>query len=65
MASGPIKAVDLAAAGARFLDPQGRGRQFSAACLNQLTGTHAGGFVLTRQAAAGKWGSATYSLGRR
>jgi hypothetical protein len=27
-------------------------------------GTHAGGFVLTRQEAAGKWGKATYSLVR-
>jgi hypothetical protein len=29
-----------------------------------LTGTRAGGFVLTRQEAAGKWGAATYSLVR-
>jgi hypothetical protein len=26
--------------------------------------SHAGGFVLTRQEAAGKWGKATYSLAR-
>jgi hypothetical protein len=26
------------------------------------SGTRAGGFVLTRQEAAGKWGKATYSL---
>jgi hypothetical protein len=32
--------------------------------LVQLTGTRAGGFVLTRQEAAGKWGAATYSLVR-
>ena len=30
----------------------------------QLAGTRAGGFVLTRQEAAGKWGKATYSLAR-
>jgi hypothetical protein len=47
-----------------LLDPQGRGRQFTAARLVQLTGTRAGGFVLTRQEAAGKWGKATYSLVR-
>jgi hypothetical protein len=29
-----------------------------AARLVQLAGTHAGGFVLTRQEAAGKWGAA-------
>jgi len=45
-----------------LLDPQGRGRQFVAARLVQLAGTRAGGFVLTRQEAAGKWGTGTYSL---
>ena len=38
-----------------FVDPQGRGRQHIAAQLVQLTGTRAGGFVLTRQEPAGKW----------
>jgi hypothetical protein len=47
-----------------LLDPQRRGRQFTAARLGQLAGTRAGGFVLTRQEAAGKWGKATYSLAR-
>jgi hypothetical protein len=47
-----------------LLDPQRRGRQFMAARLVQLAGTRAGGFVLTRQEAAGKWGKATYSLAR-
>jgi hypothetical protein len=47
-----------------LVDPQGRGRQHIAARLVQLTGTRAGGFVLTRQEAAGKWGAATYSLVR-
>jgi hypothetical protein len=32
--------------------------------LVQLAGTRAGGFVLTREEAAGKWGAATYSLVR-
>jgi hypothetical protein len=32
--------------------------------LVQLAGTRAGGFVLTRQEAAGKWGTGTYSLVR-
>jgi hypothetical protein len=31
----------------------------------RFTGAHAGGFVLTRQEAAGKWGKATYSLAAR
>ena len=60
----PIKAADLAQQVRALTDPQGRGRQFTAACLIQLTGTRAGGFVLTRQAAAGKWGAATYALCR-
>jgi hypothetical protein len=47
-----------------LLDPQRRGRQFMAARLVQLAGTRAGGFVLRRQGAAGKWGTATYFLVR-
>jgi hypothetical protein len=47
-----------------LLDPQRRGRQFMAARLVQFAGTRAGGFVLTRQEAAGKWGTGTYSLVR-
>lgn len=43
-------------------DPQGRGRQHLAAQLEKLAGTRVAGFVLTRQAPAGKWGVATYSL---
>ena len=34
------------------------------ASSRQLAGTRAGGFVMTRQEAAGKWGAATYSLVR-
>jgi putative DNA primase/helicase len=60
----PIKAAELAKKVRVLIDPQGRGRQFTAAYLSRLTGTRAGGFVLTRQAAAGKWGQATYALCR-
>jgi hypothetical protein len=43
-------------------DPQGRGRQHLASQLEKLAGTRTAGFVLTRQAPAGKWGVATYAL---
>jgi hypothetical protein len=46
----------------RAVDPQDRGRQYLAAQLEKLTGTRVAGFVLTRQAPAGKWGAATYAL---
>jgi hypothetical protein len=46
----------------RLIDPHGRGRQFIAVALLRLTGTRAGGFVLTRQDPVGKWGHATYAL---
>jgi putative DNA primase/helicase len=60
----PIKAADLAVPVRALVDPQGRGRQHIAARLTQLSGTRAGGFVLTRQEAAGKWGASTYALRR-
>jgi hypothetical protein len=60
----PVKASALPEPVRVLVDPQGRGRQHIAARLVQLTGTRAGGFVLTRQEAAGKWGAATYSLVR-
>jgi hypothetical protein len=44
------------------VDPQGRGRQYVASRLENLAGTRAAGFVLTRQPPAGKWGAATYAL---
>jgi hypothetical protein len=44
------------------IDPQGRGRQYIASRLLQMDSTRAGGFVLTRQPAAGKWSAATYAL---
>jgi hypothetical protein len=60
----PVKAKVIAEPVRALLDPQHRGRQFMAARLVRLAGTRAGGFVLTRQEAAGKWGKATYSLVR-
>jgi hypothetical protein len=44
------------------LDPQGRGRQYIVSQLEKIAGTRMAGFVLTRQAPAGKWGVATYAL---
>ena len=44
------------------LDPQDRGCQHRASQLEKLAGTRIAGFVLTRQAPAGKWGAATYAL---
>jgi hypothetical protein len=44
------------------IDPQGRGRQYLARATQALAATRAGGFVLSRQEAAGKWGAATYQL---
>ena len=58
----PVKAAALAEPVRALLDPHGRGRQHIAARIMQLTGTRAGGYVLTRQEAAGKWGASTYSL---
>jgi hypothetical protein len=46
----------------QILDPQGRGRQYLAACVERLAGTRMAGFVFTRQSPAGKWGAATYAL---
>jgi hypothetical protein len=43
-------------------DPQSRGRQYLSAFFDRLAGTRMVGFVLTRQAAPGKWGVATYAL---
>ena len=46
----------------KVIDAQDRGRQFIAAQLEKLAGTRMAGHVLTRQASAGKWGRATFSL---
>jgi hypothetical protein len=60
----PTTAANLAEPVRALVDPQGRGRQHVASRLLQLAGTRAGGFVLTRQEAAGKWGASTYALRR-
>src|SRR5262249_33509933 len=39
-----------------------RGRQWQATALQKLAGTRIAGLVLSRQAAIGKWGVATYQL---
>jgi hypothetical protein len=57
-------ATDLAEPVRALIDPHGRGRQQIAARLTRLAGTCAGGFALTRQEAAGKWGASTYALRR-
>jgi hypothetical protein len=58
----PMKVSQLADPVKTIADPQGKGRQYLAAFMSGLAGTHAGGFVLTRQEAAGKWNPATYAL---
>jgi hypothetical protein len=45
-----------------LIDPQDRGRQCIASALHSLVGTHAAGFVLTRQEPVGTWGASTYAL---
>jgi hypothetical protein len=57
-----IKAADLAEPVRALIDPHGRGRQFIASRLTQLSGAHVGGFTLSKQEAAGHWGAATYAL---
>jgi putative DNA primase/helicase len=58
----PMKVNDLAEPVKTVADPQGRGRQYLATFISGLAGTHAAGFVLTRQESAGKWTAATYAL---
>jgi hypothetical protein len=55
---------DLAEPVKAIADPHGRGRQYLATFLSGLAGTHAAGFVLTRQEPAGKWTAATYALNK-
>jgi hypothetical protein len=55
----PTTAANLAEPVRAMVDPHGRSRQNVASRLSQLAGTRAGGFVLTRQEAAGKWGAST------
>jgi hypothetical protein len=58
----PVTAAKLHSRVVALIDPQGRGRQFLASAVVAIVGTRAGGFMLTRQDAAGKWGTATYAL---
>ena len=58
----PMKVTDLAGALKTAIDPQNRSRQYLARAVQQLAGTRAAGFVLTRQEPAGQWGAATYRL---
>ena len=58
----PMKVNDLADPVKAIADPQGRGRQYLATFVSRLAGTHAAGFALTRQEAAGKWTAATYAV---
>ncbi|MDX5931837.1 hypothetical protein [Acidiphilium acidophilum] len=58
----PVPAARLSDAVKGIIDPQNRGRNYIVATVNAYVGTRAGGFVLTRQDAEGRWGHATYSL---
>jgi hypothetical protein len=58
----PVAVRDLHEEVRHSADPQGRGRQYLSAHLEKLAGTRMAGFILTRQAAAGAWGAATYEL---
>ena len=58
----PTKVNELGEPVKALADPQGRGRQYLATFFARLAGTHAAGFVLTRQEPAGKWTAATYAL---
>ena len=58
----PMPAADLHEDVKSIIDPQRRGRQFQASYLAKLDNTRLAGFILTRQAAAGQWGVATYAL---
>ncbi len=60
--SNRVKVADLAAGVKILADPHARGRQYLATFLSRLAGTRAGGFVLTRQQAIGKWSAASYAL---
>lgn len=44
------------------LDPQGRGRQYLQSRVDKMCDTRMNGLQMTRQAPAGKWGTASYAL---
>ena len=58
----PIAASKLHDEVKKIADPQKRGRQFLVAKLETLISTRLAGWMLTRQAPNGKWGTATYAL---
>ncbi len=58
----PVAVRDLHVDVRRLVDPQDRSRQYASAQLEKLAGTRIAGLVLMRQAAAGKWGVATYAM---
>jgi hypothetical protein len=58
----PVKVSELAPAVVDILDPQNRSRQYRATRLQHMIGTRAGGFKLTFEPGAGKWGAGTYAL---
>ena len=60
----PVTASELHDDVKKAADPQDRGRQYLASYLEKLAGTRMAGLVMTRQASAGKWGTATYRLSR-
>ena len=60
----PVAIRDVCEEVRQLADPQARGRQYLASRIEKLTNTRMAGFVLMRQAPAGKWGAATYSLKR-
>jgi len=58
----PVRVQDLHDDICGLLDPQGRGRQFLQKRVQHLDGTRLNGMAMTRQAASGRWGVATYAL---
>jgi hypothetical protein len=58
----PMKVAELDDSVKAIADPQGRGRQYQAITIARMSGTRSGGFVMTRQEAAGTWTGATYAL---
>ncbi len=61
-AGAPTRASEIAEEVRAAVDPQGRGRQYVAKAIEDLTGTRQSGFVLTRQKGEGRKAVATYAL---
>jgi hypothetical protein len=58
----PMRVAGLHAEVTSIIDPQRRGPRFQVSFVGKLVNTRMAGFILTRQAPAGKWGAATYAL---